>query len=151
MVFLVAYPAAGELAGADRGTLRSTLARAAAAMEWRSIGTMARQSLVFAYGNDLAARVRAKGASRVYVTFTSLVDDVSSTACREGPSLKAMLLFAGRFSPRRESTSFWTLRDFSAIRDIPFMLIWLVTGHWRPSYEATPLLLAAPASAFMVG
>jgi glycosyltransferase involved in cell wall biosynthesis len=101
VVFLVAYPAAGELAAGRRGTLRSTLARVAASMEWRSIASMGRQSVVFAYGSDLATRVRAKGASRVHVTFTSLVDDVSSTVRREAPAPTARLLFAGRFAPEK--------------------------------------------------
>jgi glycosyltransferase involved in cell wall biosynthesis len=101
VVFLVAYPAAGELVASGHSRLRSALVRGAARMEWRSIATIARRSLVFAYGNDLAARVREKGAPRVHVTFTSLVHDVPSTVCQAAPPHTARLLFAGRFAPEK--------------------------------------------------
>lgn len=101
VVFLVAYPAAGELAAGGPMTLRSCLVRAAAYMEWKSIAVIARKSLVFAYGNDLAARLRARGASRVHVTFTSLVDDIPPAIPAQNPSSGTRLLFAGRFAPEK--------------------------------------------------
>jgi glycosyltransferase involved in cell wall biosynthesis len=101
VVFLVAYPAAGEFAADGPVTLRSVLVRVATYMEWQSIAVVARKSLVFAYGNDLAARLRAKGASRVHVTFTSLVDIIPPAIPEQRPAPETRLLFAGRFAPEK--------------------------------------------------
>ena len=101
VMFLVAYPAAGELAAGGAMTPRSALARVAACMEWHGIAIIARRSLVFAYGSDLAGRLRAKGASRVHVTFTSLVEEIPPAIASHSDSGEIRLLFAGRFAPEK--------------------------------------------------
>lgn len=97
VVFLVGYPAAGRVRLTERGLGAARVLRAAARLDWWIITLIARHSLTFAYGSDLADRLTSAGAHKVHVTFTSLVGGILPYSGPEYPRLRIRLLFAGRF------------------------------------------------------
>lgn len=100
VTFVVGYPAASRLTTGPRSRVRRLALAAAAHLDWASIAFIARRSLVFAYGSDLARRLDQSGARHVLVSFTSLQVAVYPRP-RGSAAMRPRLLFAGRFAPEK--------------------------------------------------
>lgn len=70
--------------------------------DWWLTARICRRSLVFAYGTELAAKLRSAGATNVHVTFTSLIGEADFSPAGDCPTTwpgsPLQLLYVGRLA-----------------------------------------------------